>query len=171
MYACIQQTHLLHMIYYVNYSCPSTHNPSLTFRQAAAMASTSTSTRRCSSWAVMFVAPWWTPPGAKDTRSRCATDCTCPTGTAASTPCSPSQVVARTKGWLKSCQDVVAWLGHMFLKFPTPPQTALASVYGRSKDILHVCCLKLSYFTWPLLSFIAAVFSTAGLSTCPFCTT
>lgn len=97
---CITLTLTLYtanMTYYVNHSCPSTHNPSLTFRQAAAMASISTSTRRCSSWAATFVAPWWTPPGAKDTRSRCATGCTCPTGTAASTPSSPSQVVAKRK--------------------------------------------------------------------------
>lgn len=106
--------------YHVNRCCPSTRD--LTFPQAAAMASIYTSTRRCSSWAVTFVAPWWTPPGAKDTRSKCATGCTCHTGTAASTPCSPSQVVAMSDERLK-LSTLCNWR-----KFSTPPSHPHVSI-------------------------------------------
>lgn len=60
--------------------------------QVVVTASISTSTRRCSSWGVTFVAPLWILPGAKDTRSRCAMGCICLTETAASTPCCLLQV-------------------------------------------------------------------------------
>lgn len=49
------------------------------------MGSTFTSTGKCSSWAATFVAPWWTSPGAKDTRFKCVTGCICLTEMAAST--------------------------------------------------------------------------------------